>query len=285
MFPLGPGDIPTTGAELETRLTHGLHALLRPTAGEARVRAQAWAPSDDVAPQGSRIARLDVDITDVHLRMQDKVELPAPVGSGTPAEVDHLAVRGAPVRVQDLPVTTTAEVRDLPVRYQPRSDGQYWIEVDERVGHQTAGRVQVTATITDIEQAVAAEAGARLSSTGFALADLRLQVAAAGPREASIQVDATLRRGLLRAGVSGSATARVGADMVVTLSDLEVSSSSPLVGMALTAVRGRLAQWEGHQVDLRSLTFGGLAVSDVELTVTRDVVGVRAELGTAPEND
>ncbi|UFU08226.1 hypothetical protein [Ruania halotolerans] len=282
MFPLGSGTVPDTAVDLDQRLAGGLQQILRPEAGEIGVHSRLGDGDAGTTGAAARpIAQLDLDLTGVRIGVREKDEIAEPAEESSLTRVDRLTLRGEPVTVQEVPVTVSAEVENLPVRYRRREDGQWWFEADDRADDHRAvsGRVEASSPLADLEGVVSALASERLAATGFTLTDLRLRVIRASNRRAEIEVDVALRRGILRASVTGTATASVGTDMVVTLADLEVTSTSPLVSMALPALRGRLARWEGHQVDLGAFTFGGATVRDVELIVTETTVGVRAEIG------
>ncbi|WP_159622495.1 hypothetical protein [Ruania rhizosphaerae] len=271
MFPLGSAAPPTTAPELDERLTDGLHERLRPTSGRVTVASA-------VDPDG-RIGRLDLDLTGVELSRPRHQDLPAPDGEAISSEVEALALHAEPVIIEGVPVHARASIHGLAITYQPRADGRWWLAPADEAGTGLRGQARVSASLDAIEPVLVSTLSERVAATGFSLVGAHLDATSLSPRTVRLEVEATIRRGPLRAVVVGTATAEVGTDMVLTLRDLGVRSASPLVGIALAAVRGRLTQWEGHQVDLSALTFGGAAVRDVELTVTGRTVILEAEIG------
>ncbi|QOR72417.1 hypothetical protein IM660_09440 [Ruania alkalisoli] len=271
MFPLGSAAPPTTAPELDDRLADGINERLHPASGRVTVASA-------VDPDG-RIGRLDLDLTGVELSRPGRQDLPPPDGEATRREVQALVIHAEPVIIEGVPVHAHASIRGLAITYQPRSDGRWWLAPTDEAGNGLRGKARVSASLDAIEPVLVSTLSERVAATGFSLVGAHLDATSLSPRAIRLEVEATIRRGPLRAVVVGTATAEVGTDMVLALRDLGVRSASPLVGIALAAVRGRLTQWEGHTVDLSALTFGGATVRDVGLTVTGRTVTLEAEIG------
>ncbi|WP_022916345.1 hypothetical protein [Ruania albidiflava] len=273
MLPFSPGPVPTTDEELTDRLARGLLTVLRPQR-EDTVRVSCTGTSAE------HLAALHLDLDGAQL---DPVAAQPPATSGTPVTVDHLTLTAAPVTVRGVRVQVTGELSHLPAAWTTDGAGLLWLLPQEEAAapaeRRAAGRVQVVARIADLEEALLHIGGPLLAQRGFTLTGVRLRIEAHGMRTARVHVQAQVRRGILSATVEGRGTASVDEAMLLTLSDLTVSSENALVSMGLAMIGRHLQAWEGRQIDLGAHLVGGLVVGEVDVDVAQDQVSVRARVG------
>ena len=139
--------------------------------------------------------------------------------------------------------------------------------------------MEIAAQVADLEAGLLAIGRPLLAERGFTLTAVQLQVQATGTSRAQVQVRAQVRRGLLRATIEGRGTAAVDQALVLTLSDLHVSSANPLVAMGLTMVGQHLRAWEGRRIELGGYLVGSLRVRHVAVHSTGTRVAINAEVG------
>ncbi|UFU04497.1 hypothetical protein LQF12_07990 [Ruania suaedae] len=272
MFPIGSAPLPTASAEFDARLCAGLVETLRPDAGVPQVAS--------VLAADGRILSLDLGLTGLELRARGlRTSRPASLESTGEllSHTDDVVVRARPIVVDGVPVHAEARVQGLVLGYRRDPDGQWWLGAEQPAAGALSGRARLQTDLDTLEVGALALLGERVAASGFTLTGAHLTATCPDPRRVQIEVEATIRRGPLRAVIIGSGSAAVGTDMVLRLSDLAVRSPSPLVAMALGTVRARLAPWEGHEIDLSALTFG--SVGDVALAVQGRSMVLEADLG------
>ena len=269
MLPFSPGPVPTTDEELTDRLTRGLLSLLRPQ-DPARVQVTCTGAAEHVPA-------MHIDLSGADL---DPVAAEVPAAGGTPVTVDQLSLTADPVTVRGVRARASGELHELPAAWTTDGAGLLWLLPQEHApGAGTRGEVQVTAQLADLEQALLDIGRPLLAERGLTLTSARLQVDADGSAVARVQVQAQVRRGILSATVVGRGTASVDASMVLTLSDLAVTSDNALVSMGLAVLGRRLQAWEGRRIDLGTHLVGALAVREVSMRCTAGEVSVTARVG------
>jgi hypothetical protein len=273
VLPLGRAPRPTDAAELLARLRPVLLDALGPTVqGAERVRI-------DAGLDGADVARLDVDLTGVHVR----------VGGGTPSDATRsgratsdvedvrsredavlrrLRVDAHPLVVEDVPVDVVAEAEGMRFRWVEDTAGGLGVEgVEPDDAVPLTGHVRVAAPRDAVVETARRLVATELQNLGLTLASLDVELESAGPRSVTLRGSARVRKGILSASVRATATAAVDAQMVLTVRDLELSSRNPVVAALLVAARGELAKAEGHQVDLVSDLPPGVRLADVRVDV------------------
>src|SRR5699024_4742123 len=263
MLPFSPGPVPTTDDELTDRLTSGLLTLLRPE-DPARVQVSCTGAAAE------HLGTMRIDLSGADL---DPVAAEVPAAGGTPVTVDRLSLTADPVTVR-------GEQSGLPAAWTTDGAGILWLRPQEHTPVAgSPGQVQVTAEVADLEQAILDTGAPLLAERGLTLTSVRLQVDADGSAVARVRVRAQVRRGILSATVDGRGTASVDESMVLTLSDLSVTSDNALVSMGLAVLGRRLQAWEGRQIDLGTHLVDALAVREVSMRCTAGEVSVTARVG------
>ena len=88
------------------------------------------------------------------------------------------------------------------------------------------------------------------SARGVTVSQLDVDLVSRGPRVLAVAVRARVRKGLLSASAQAHATATVDDDLVLTLSDVDVSSGNPIVAAMLAGARGRVDRVAARPIDL-----------------------------------
>ena len=274
MLPFSPGAVPTTDTELTSRLTDGLTQLLRPREASTLT----------VTAAGATAEHLDAVSLDLSGAEIDPVAGEVPTAGGTPVSVDRVTVLADPLTVGGVRAQVRGELRRVPAAWVTDGAGMLWL-VPQQDGRPAGaagaaeGEVEVAAQIADLEAGVLAIGRPMLAERGFTLTGVQLQVEATGASRAEVRVRAQVRRGILSATVDGRGTASVDEALVLTLTDLNVSSANPLVSMGLAMVGRHLQAWEGRRIDLGGYLVGGLRVRQVAVYSADGRVAVSAQVG------
>ncbi|WP_148239405.1 hypothetical protein [Ruania zhangjianzhongii] len=249
MLPFSPGPVPTTDAELSQRLTEGLVQLLRP-------RAAAGVAVSASGATAEHIDAVSIDLSGAEI---DPIPSEIPAAGGTPVTVDQVSVLADPLTAGGVRAQVRGELRRVPAAWVSDGAGILWLvpQPGGGAGGGPDGEVSVAAQIADLEAGVLAIGGPMLAERGFTLTGVQLQVEAAGTSRAEVRVRASVRRGILSATVEGRGTATVDEALVLTLTDLSVSSANRLVSMGLAMVARHLQAWEGRRIELGGYLVGG----------------------------
>ncbi|HIZ34894.1 MAG TPA: hypothetical protein H9815_03880 [Candidatus Ruania gallistercoris] len=274
MLPLSPGRVPTSDAELTTRLTEGLVQLLRPhVATHVRVSV-AGATAEHV-----EAVRIDLSGAET-----DPVAAQVPGPGGTPVTVDRVDLQADPLTVRGVRLRMHGELHRVPAAWSRDDAGLLWLvpqDQDRSSGAAggTEGEVTLAAQVADLEAGLLEIGRPLLAERGFTLTAVQLGVQATGSNQAEVHVQAQVRRGILRATVEGRGRAAVDEALVLTLSNLQVSSANPLVSVGLAVLSRHLHAWEGRRIELGGHLVGGVRLTQVAVRTSGDEVAVHAQVG------
>jgi hypothetical protein len=266
-LPLGLAPLPTTGTDLADRVRTAIVGLV-PAADHPALRIAAEV-------DGADIPVLTVDLTGLVLP-----EVPQPTSSrepdvrdGLPGIVRQCEVDAHPVTVAGLPVDVRAQLQGVPVRWLTGTDGSLWWElVEPSADTPVTGDVRVAVPRERLLAEVRAQAARAAAAQGVTITQLDIDLVSRGPRVLAVAVRAKLRKGLLSATAQARATATVDDRLVLTLSDVDVSSGNPLVAALLAGARGRIDRVAARPIDLAGRLPRGVRLTDVRIDVGDDVV-------------
>ncbi|WP_019136544.1 hypothetical protein [Cellulomonas massiliensis] len=270
VLPLGRAPRPTTGDELAARLRAALTENLRGIADASAARVTARVEGDDVP-------ELDVDLTGLVVAQVPRSAPAAPpavaVRERTPGVVGRLQVDAHPLTVIGVPVDVRADLAQVPFAWVETPDGALGAELLEPTADApVTGSVRVAAPREQVVAAVRTVATQVAASQGVTLQSLDVALEQQGPRAVSVRLDAKVRKSLLSASVQARATATVTDDLVLRLSDVDLSSGNPLVGAMLAAARGRVDALAARPVDLAAQLPPGVRLEDVRIEVGEQLV-------------
>lgn len=270
VLPLGRAPRPSTGDELAARLRAALAEGLRGIADTSPARVTARVEGDDVP-------ELDVDLTGLVVaqvpRSRPAAASSVAAGERTPGVVGRLRVDAHPLTAIGVPVDVQAELAQVPFAWVESPDGEVGAElVEPRADAPVTGSVRVAAPREQVVAAVRTVAAEIAASQGVTLQGLDVALEQHGPRAVSVRLDAKVRKSLLSASVQARATATVSDDLVLRLSDVDLSSGNPLVGAMLAVARGRVDALAARPVDLAAQLPPGVRLEDVRIEVGEQLV-------------
>lgn len=274
LIPLGRAPRPTTGHDLAARLRAALADELTGTADTTAVGVAAEV-------DGADVPRLEIDVTGLSVS-----ELPqSATTSGhrpaselevleqTPGQITVALLDGHPAIVVDVPVDVRAELAHVPFAWVTGRDGSLAVKfVEPAADAPVTGHVRVAVPRAQLLEAVRLQVAAAAAAQGVTVTRLDVELVSRGPRSVSVVADAKLRKGMLSASARARATATIDDRLVLSLSDVEVSSGNPLVAALLSAVRGRLDEISRRRIDLAAQLPPGIHITDVRLDVGNELV-------------
>lgn len=219
---------------------------------------------------GTDLEHLLIDATGVNLtvQMQDDAQLAA--ADALPAAVPEIISRtpgmlrtgrliADPVMVQGFPVHVDATVSDAPVdwaeyaddREQGRPASRFGIE--ESPGPATSsGSFSVRIQAADIAPLLVAIARPMLATAGVRLRRLECTITVGQRQVVTVHALASARWKIFGVSARATASVQISPDAVVTVKRVRLSSSNPLVAIALFAVRSQVRASEGQRFDLNA---------------------------------
>lgn len=275
---LGAAPRPTTDAEVTGRLRAAVQQGL--PAGSRADALQLTAELD-----GDDIATLAVDLTgvDVPTIKTDDVEGllgSAELTSSTPMTVRNLTIAGNPLLVAGAKVTVTGQLANLPGAWVETTDGRLGLQLTEPTDASSpvtgAGAAQITkadlvTAANTVGQSLAAEVGVNLS-------DVTIDLRQLSPRQVQVNAGARIKKGFIGASAEVQATASIDANMVVSISGLQVSSKNPVINALLGVVKGKLDRFNNRTFAINDRLPAGVKLSSLEFTVDQ-AIAVRGTIG------
>ncbi|MBO9556216.1 hypothetical protein [Cellulomonas sp.] len=274
LIPLGRAPRPTTGPDLAARLHAALADELGGSTDTTAVRVTAQV-------DGADVPRLEIDATGLSVSEPQ----PSRTRSGrrgvpdgealerTPGTIAVALLEAHPATVVGVPVDIRAELADVPFSWVTGRDGSLAVElVEPAADAPVTGHVRVAVPRAQLLEAVRTQVAAAASAQGVTVTQLDVDLVSRGPRAVSVVADAKLRKGMLSASARARATATVDDDLVLSPSQVEVTSGNPLVSALLSVVRGRLDEISRRRVDLAAQLPPGVRISDVRLDVGDEIV-------------
>ncbi|WP_418277361.1 hypothetical protein ACNHYB_05310 [Isoptericola jiangsuensis] len=279
LLPLGPAPRPDSDHELANRLRDALVAL----SGE-QVQGLDAAKIMPVL-DGSDLATLDIDLTGVAVGVPPADQTAPTPWSPQIEERDAAVLRtlrldAHPLTAVDLPVDLAAELSGLRFAWVTTDDGLLGAELIKPTNATpVTGHARAATSRAGLAGTVQGLLAVALSSSGLQLTDFDLHIDQTGPRDARIEVVASIKKGMfLSAKVTASAAASIDRQMVLTVDHVKISSGNPIVAAMLAAMRGRIEEAAGRRVDLADALPPGVRLTDVTLDVGDEIV-LNARLG------
>ncbi|WP_265522307.1 hypothetical protein [Oerskovia flava] len=268
LVPFGAAPRPTTGPDVADRVLDLLREI-----GIERPRVVATLDGTGSAD----VDTLDVDLTGVEVRSDDDLHDveewdPPAVRHREPARLRRLRVEAHPVVVMDVPVDVTVLLEDLGFWWVEGTDGRLGLEAAGPTGERpVTGFLQVAAPQEPVVAALRQQLADGLAEAGLRLTALDVTLTSDGPRAASVRAFARLRKGLLSASATATASASLDDALVLSVGDVRLTSANPLVAGLLLAVRNRIDEVANQRIDLAAQLPDGVRIADVRLDVGDDL--------------
>ena len=267
LLPLGLAPRPIAGPDLAARLRAAIVALA-PGADGSPVSVTAEVDDADVPV-------LAVDLTGLVVPEppQASPTLEPDVRERAAGTVGTFQLDAHPVTVAGVPVDVRARLASVPFTWvTARDDTLWWELVEPTADAPVTGDVRLAVPREKLLEVVRVQVERAASARGVTVSQLDVDLVSRGPRVLAVAVRARVRKGLLSASAQAHATATVDDDLVLTLSDVDVSSGNPIVAAMLAGARGRVDRVAARPIDLARRLPRGVRLTDVQIDVGDDVV-------------
>ena len=266
MFPLKTTALPASAADLALRLNESLRDLFQLQNDPVTIREVSY----------PHLASLAVALDGAQLRSQPPA-VPSPAGESAPGlTVDSFAAKGAHISVGPAAVDFALEAKDVQLHRANDSQGNVVLML-----HSAAdGRIEVSASPTDLEALIAEVAKTEATKHGVAIDSVHFSLRSNRPR--SLAAEVRLRAKKLFLSTSLRITGQVDLDdeLNAKISGLACTGEGAMGGIACGILQPHLEKINGRKFSLMSLPLGQVRLRDVRIAAG-DKLSITAEFGSA----
>jgi len=270
MIPVGPGEIPTSGEELSSRVSTFLSEVI--TSGQMPVITGTMTSPD-------KIESFTLDVSGAEVG-DAKLARPSGFTRLGNVVVSSLDIKGDPALVFGAPVLISTRASHLPMSWSRDDRGNLWLVPSESASGQTSpeGALELAAEITQIERAARATIATLAEQNGAKLKDFNLRIESAGPRALAARVDVAASKFMMTAKLIIIAEAMLDDEMNLRIGQLEIKGDGAAGGMVANMIADKVRGFQGRVIPLGQFMFAGAALKDVKLT-TDDRLRLTANFG------
>lgn len=265
MFPVGGTEFPKDNATLLAALADGVRPL--------------GVSADAVALDGSfpSFEQISIELTGARFR-RDHRPRPAPQETVVGFETRRLEIRANPAHAETLPFHLDVRGSDCVFGFGRAADGAGAFALRSAA----ACTVEASAALADIEAAVRAAAGEAVAAQGASIHSVQIELESAGSRSLAFSAKVTARAVMFSATLTLKGRIDIDDAFNARLSGLACSGEGMMATLAATALRPRLAQWEGASAPLSRFIPRGLVPEDIALYGNRESgLSIRLQLAAA----
>ncbi|MDQ6765757.1 MAG: hypothetical protein M3Z22_06620 [Verrucomicrobiota bacterium] len=264
MFPLHTKTFPASASAFEELLNASLREVLTLRGDAVTVRGAQFPLIDEIA----------IELIGATLRPNPPKPRPS-VAPGKPAlEVKRLTIRGENVPIGPAKANLALAANGVRLGSGLDANSEIVLNLDAAAD----GSVEISATKSDIESAIAEFAKREAEKQGVSIEDVRLTLRESGARAVEAEAVVRARKLFFTAVVRIAASLRIDDEMNATLSGVQCHGEGAIGSMACSFLEPHLAKVNGRTLSLMGLALGGIRLRDVRLAAG-DTISVRAEFG------
>jgi len=266
MFPLKTNTLPANAADLARQLNESLRELFHLPNDPVTIREISY----------PHLASLTVSLDGAQVQGP-----PPPIPSvgmerGPALTVDSFSVTGSPVAVGPASVDFALQAESLQLHRASDADGNAVL-----VLHRAArGRIEVSASPSDIEALIEEVARAEAGKHGVAIDNVRLSLRSNSSRSLSAEVRLRAKKLFLSTTLAITAQVDLDEELNARISGLDCVGEGAMGGVACGVLKPHLEKINGRQFPLMSLPLGEVRLRDVQI-VAGDKLSITAEFGSA----
>jgi hypothetical protein len=266
MFPLKTDTLPDNAADLARQLNDSLRDLFHLRHDPVTIREISY----------PHLASLTVSLDGAQLQGP-----PPPVPSiraeRAPALiVDIFSATGSPVAVGPANVDFALRAETLELNRSSDSDGNV-VLVLHRAAH---GRIEVSASPSDIEALIEEVARAEAGKHGVAIDNVQLSLRSNSSRSLSAEIRLRAKKLFLSTTLRITAQVDLDDELNARISGLDCIGQGAMASLACGILKPHLEKINGRQFPLMSLPLGEVRLRDVQI-VAGDKLAITAEFGSA----
>ncbi len=268
MFPLNTDTFPTTADALKRLLNESLHQLFDLAQDPADLRANLY----------PHLNSLSISLDGAQMR-QPPPAIPSLRSEPVPAlTVGSFRVAGSPMKVGPAAVDFALDARDL--KLHQAADGQGHVVL---LLHNAAdGRVEISATVADLEALIAEVAKSEAGKHGVNIDSVQLSLRSQSPRSLAAEIRLRAKKLFMTAALRITGQLDLDEKLTAKVSALDCIGDGAIASVACGVLKPHLQKIDGREFPLMSLPLGEVRLRDVQIAVNDKLI-VTAEFGSAPE--
>lgn len=262
MFELGGDDFPHDNASLADALSQGAERL-----GVA---------SGAVAIEGSfpSLGALRINLTGAHLERQKRLHRTEEKNAGG-FFARVIEITAAPAQFANVPVHLRLRAEDCVLAFSADGEGTRIARLEKC----SAGTLEASATIADIEGALLTLAGDAAAVHGAEVQSVRIVAEAETPRSLALTATAVAKAMFFTATLTIHGRVELDAECNARLIGITCTGDGMIANLAASQLRPRLAEWEGRAIPIAPLLPDGQRLLDVSITGGA-TIAIHATIGT-----
>ena len=266
MFPLKTATLPSTAEALERQLNQSLRELFLVTSEPVAIRAASY----------PRLEELHVSLSGAKLRGQPP---PIPLLSSKPMpafDVDSFKISASALSIGPASIDLSVSAGSVQLCQAYDSAGNVVLLLNNAA----AGRIEISASPSDLEALIAEVAETEAGKHGVAIDGVQLTLRSKSPHSLAAEVRLRAKKLFLSASIRITGQLDLDEELNARISGLDCTGDGAIAGVACGVLKTHLQKIEGREFPLMSLPLGEIRLRDVQLAVG-DKLSVTAEFGSA----
>ncbi len=265
MLPLRTKTFPTSATELERLLNESLREVV--VAGSEAVRV-----ADEKYPA---LKEITIDLNGAKARSDFHKPPPLKGDPSGALTVKKFSLRGDGISIGPAAVSLTLEASNVALNRRTDARDEIVLFVDGVAN----GRMEISTTKREMENAVAEVAKIQAAKHGVAIEEVRMTLRQLGPRAVEIEINLRARKMFFAASVQISGKGEIDDEMNAAISDLRCNGDGAIGSLACGFLAPHLQKLDGRSFPLMSLSLGEIQLREVRLE-TREAIRISAEFAT-----
>ena len=265
MFPLKTKTFPATAADLSRHLNDSVRELFLLSRDPVEVREKSYPHLDSltVSLDGARLP-------------ERPPPMPTVSGERRPAlTIDSLALNASPLFVGPAPVDFKLSAKDVELHQANDRDGSILLLVHQA----SAGHVEISLAISDLEGLIAEVAKAEADKHGVNIGSVELSLRSRSPRSLAAEVRLSAKKMFFSATVNVTGQLDLDEQLNARISGLDCTGEGAIASVACGVLKPHLQKLEGREFSLMSLPLGEVRLRDVQIAVN-EKLSVTADFGS-----
>ena len=265
MFPLKTNTLPPDAADLARQLNESLRELFHLSNDPVQIREISY----------PHLASLTVSLDGAQLQGPPP-PVPSIGGERSPALlVDSFKVHGSQVSVGPAGVDFALEAEKLQLDRASDADGHLVLVLRTAVN----GRIEVSASPSDIEALIAEVASAEAGKHGVSIDNVQLSLRSNNPRSLAAEVRLRAKKLFLSTTLRITGQVELDEELNAKISSLDCTGEGAIASVACGVLKPHLEKINGREFPLMSLPLGDVRLRDVRI-VAGDKLSITAEFGS-----
>lgn len=265
MFPLYTATFPSSATDLARLLNESLQRVFVAKPDPVTVREHSY----------PKIDAITISLDGARLRA-DPPRPPVISGETSPAlEIEQLTLSALPFSLGSTAVNLSLSAREVQLGQGKDSNDQIVLSLESA----TDGKIEISATQTDLEALIAKLAQNQASKQGIMIDGVQLKLRQKNARSLAAEVRLRARKLFLGASIQVTGQLELDDQLNLRIADLNCTGDGGIATLACGILKPYLQKIDSREFPLMSLPLGEVRLRDVRLAVDENLT-ITAEFGS-----